>query len=123
VEDANSIDEARRIAWRFLNRACIFVVPAFFAAHDPTELRAEVLQCIAGYLEAVVSLRDHPIHDKDDKRGLLRLGTYALKLRELLQQWEPERPVPSEIIQTVDACLKAVGVTLSAPEDGSQTPR
>lgn len=119
----NPVAEARMVAWSFINWSSIFAVPAFLAAHNPVELRAEVLQHIDRYLEAIELLRDHPVQSQDDKRGLLRLEPYALELRRLLREWVPDRSVPSEIIQTVEACLKAVGIPLpsesTAPLDSS----
>jgi hypothetical protein len=38
------------------------------------------------------------------------LKPYALKLRTLLEEWDPVRSVPPEIIETADACLKSIGV-------------
>jgi hypothetical protein len=107
---ATPVGEALAVAWRFISWASIFVIPAFLAAHDPGELRAELLQRIARYLEALELLRDHPVQEQDDEKGLLRLEPFALKLRTLLREWTPEQPVPLEIIQTVDTCLKAIGV-------------
>lgn len=117
--DTTPVGEALTVAWRFISWVSIFVIPGFLAAHDPGELRAEVLQCIDRYLDVIDLLRDYPVQNQDDERGLLRLEPYALKLRVLLREWMPDQPVSSEIIQTVDTCLKAVGVTFSAPGDGA----
>lgn len=111
---ATPVDEALAVAWRFISWASVFVIPAFLAAHDPGELRAEMLRLTDRYLEALELLRDHPVREHDDEKGLLRLEPFALKLRTLLRDWTPDQTVPFEIIQTVDACLKAVGFVLPA---------
>lgn len=110
------VGDALAVAWRFVNWASIFVIPAFLAAHNPEELRTELLQRIDKYLEVIDRLRDHPVPQQDDEKGLLRLEPFALKLRTLLNEWIPDQTVPSEIIQTVDACLKTVGVSYPIPD-------
>jgi hypothetical protein len=103
------VDEARKVAWSFINWAGVFVIPAFLACHDPRELRAELLGRIGRYLDIVDCIRGRSVPWQDD-RGLLRLEPYALKLRTLLEEWDPVRSVPPEIIETADACLKSIGV-------------
>jgi len=117
--ETTPVREALAVSWRFINWASIFVIPAFLACHDPEELRAELLQRIGRYLEIIDLVRDHPVQRHDDERGLLGLEAFALKLRTLLQAWNRDQPVPSEIIQTVDACLKAVGVVYPTTDNGA----
>jgi hypothetical protein len=115
--DTTPLGEALAAGWHLINWASIFVIPSFMEAHSPGELRTELLQRIDRYLEVIDPLRDQHVQRQHDERGLLRLEPYASKLRTMLCEWAPDEPVPSEIIQTVDACLKSVGVLYSTTND------
>jgi hypothetical protein len=112
------VREAKAAAWRFINWASVFVIPAFFAAHDPEELRAEALERIDRYLETVSLMREDPQERSYEvERGLFGLGPYALRLRELLREWGPGRPPSPELIRTVEACLDAIGIPLPTGDE------